>query len=45
MCIAPCDAGVRTFYTKKKKNPAAPKDHRVSPQVGVDGFEPPTLCL
>ena len=30
---------------EKKKNPAAPKDHRVSPQVGVDGFEPPTLCL
>ena len=27
------------------KIPAIPKDHRESPQVGVDGFEPPTLCL
>ena len=28
-----------------KKIPAIPKDHRETPQVGVDGFEPPTLCL
>ena len=34
----------KLIYTKKE-NPAAPKGHRVSPQVGVDGFEPPTLCL
>ncbi len=30
---------------KKSKIPATPKSHRESPQVGVDGFEPPTLCL
>ena len=24
MCIAPCDAGVRTFYTKKEK-PCSPE--------------------
>ncbi len=36
--------GEKMIYTKKE-NPAAPKGHRVSPQVGVDGFEPPTLCL
>ena len=34
----------KLIYTKKE-NPATPKGHRVSPQVGVDGFEPPTLCL
>ena len=36
--------GEKLIYTKKE-NPATPKGHRVSPQVGVDGFEPPTLCL
>ena len=28
-----------------KKIPTATKDYRETPQVGVDGFEPPTLCL
>ena len=29
----------------KKKSPAISKDYRETPHVGVDGFEPPTLCL
>ena len=28
-----------------KNIPAVPKDYRETPHVGVDGFEPPTLCL
>ena len=28
-----------------KKIPAIPKDYEETPHVGVDGFEPPTLCL
>ena len=28
-----------------KKSPAISKDYRETPHVGVDGFEPPTLCL
>ncbi len=29
----------------EKNIPAVPKDYRETPHVGVDGFEPPTLCL
>ena len=29
----------------QKNIPAVPKDYRETPHVGVDGFEPPTLCL
>ena len=29
----------------KKKIPAISKDYKETPLVGVDGFEPPTLCL
>ena len=28
-----------------KKIPAISKDYKETPLVGVDGFEPPTLCL
>ena len=31
--------------TGQKNIPAVPKDYRETPHVGVDGFEPPTLCL
>ena len=30
---------------RAQKIPTATKDYRETPQVGVDGFEPPTLCL
>ena len=30
---------------KTKKFPAISKDYKETPLVGVDGFEPPTLCL
>ena len=37
---------ITTFErTRQKKFPAISKDYKETPLVGVDGFEPPTLCL
>ena len=36
---------VETTAPPNKKNPRSPEGPRGNTPVGVDGFEPPTLCL
>ena len=33
------------WHPQTKKNPRSPEGPRGNTPVGVDGFEPPTLCL
>ncbi len=37
-------SGIKTRYMKQKKS-CSSEEPQDTPLVGVDGFEPPTLCL